>query len=490
MTINKKLALSVGTIASIATPIAAAVSCAEIHYLDADDKDSAVIIGGANGHDDKGFMQGAYDGLQDSIKDKSNNLNIYGEVKAMNDGPQEADKAIKAATTAGAYSMWGIGFQFAFLNDYASMSKYKDRQFVALDATVVDSHWAPVSGFLSPNKNMTTVAYKAEQSSFLMGVGTGMYLTKHFDEYSNNGLRAAIYGGSPFGAVQAMMDGYYNGIAWFNSHLAKDDAHKVQIIGRSGKDDYYVGGFSPTERGLSKAQEFIAEDVDIMFPVAGGQVSQAVTAIKTSNKKNIKLVGVDSDQAKVYGGVQGKMFIGSSLKDTRQTARLISKTLFKKGYNAATDAGVLDSATGLKMGENNFVGLEHGYVSITGRTLQNAHSIYEGQYTDFYLGDETDFVNGTPQTLAKQKAAFEAMFKPASAADYPNMTTTVSSDDTALGFKASSGYRNAFEYLWDENGAPMKAAKSATINKVGAYPWKPYPNGLTTPENTKVDPTP
>lgn len=355
--------LALSGIGAIVAPIAATVSCgANVDKLDPSKKDSVVMVVGSVGHEDKGFLQGAYDGAQKIIKSKIG-LENYRQVKIPTSSIPDAKKGATSAILAGGYTILGVGYQYpTFFNGKDYAGKYKDRVFIGIDGTTVDSSFKPLAKLLD---NVINVAFKAEQSSFLAGVSAGLYLAAHYDTYKDGGLKVGSYGGSAYSTVTDMIVGFMRGIAFYNDKLAKDDSHKVEFIGWNGSSNGFADGFAPSPAGTAKSKALISKGADVIFPVAGGQVSTTVDAIKSTPGSKVKLIGVDSDQNKVFGK-DGNIFITSSMKDTSRATEEALKAVYKK-------------PSLVKMGMNNFVGLAGGFLrlaegqiaSIKGKSLKD-----------------------------------------------------------------------------------------------------------------------
>lgn len=351
-----KILLAAGTVVATAAPIASVIACgsgdSSVVSWNPAAKNSAVLVGGTTGHDDKGFLQSTYDGLQDVMKVDNSKLTVYGEIKAASSADAEYQKAARSALINGAYSVWGAGYQYASFNGAEFSDKYPNREFFALDATITNESYQPIQ----PKANVTAFDFKGGESSFIAGIATGFYLTEHYSTFSADGLKVGTFGGQGFAPVKEMMQGFINGVKYFNNTFAADDAHKISVVkAGSTEADQFADGFQPSPAGLAKAQTLINGGADVIFPVAGGQVSQAVNAIKAATGKTIKLVGVDVDQASVFGADGGQYFIGSSLKNMRKVTHDLANALFN---------GV-DLPTGFALHKQNHGTLTEGYVGVT-----------------------------------------------------------------------------------------------------------------------------
>ena len=392
----KKGLILITKIGAVAAPIVPVISCGkkEVEY-DPTKQDSVIMIVGQAGHDDKGFLQGGYDGSQKAVKDISK-LKIYGEMKISNSSIPVAKEGTNNALQAGAYVILGVGFQYpTFFNTKDFAEKYKDREFIALDGQI--------SGIL--NSNVTSVAFKAEQAAFLGGVATGLFLAKNYDTYkSNGGLIAGAFGGGKYPTVKDMITGFIHGLAYYNDNLAKTPGYKVKFAGWNGEDNGFTGGFVPNATSTTKSKTLLSKHVDVVFPVAGGQVSSMVDAIKAMKSKT-KIIGVDSDQNKVFGA-DGDMFVTSALKNTKTAAYEALKAIYK-----------VEGAK-IKKGENNVVGL-------TGRFVGLAKGVLGSD--DFKGTALQEIIKGSKINTASTKTVFEQLTS--SANDIYTYASTLTSTD-------------------------------------------------------------
>ena len=338
----KKILTKMAVLGTIASPAISTIACGtEAEALDPAKKDSVIQIVGPNGHKDKGFNQGAYDGAQDAIKTIPG-LKSWRESKAKNSETSSAKEGVNKALQAGAYIILGTGYQYPqFINGKDYAGKYPNREFIGIDGAVQGD----------VKKNVIAISFKAQQSSFLAGVATGLFLAKNYETYkTDGGLKVGAFGGGAFPPIKDMLTGFMMGLAYYNDKLAKDRDHKVKFIGWNGEENGFTGGFTASAKSIATAKGLIAKKADVVFPVAGGQVTSMVDAIKTSNAKT-KIVGVDSDQEVAFGQ-DGNHFITSSLKSTRVAALEALKAIYQV------------QGARIKKGQNNLVGLEGGFIGI------------------------------------------------------------------------------------------------------------------------------
>ena len=153
---------------------------------------------------------------------------------------------------------------------------------------IVDCSYA--TGCLTGTKepNIDQLTYNTVQDGFLGGyLAAGMTKTG----------KVATFGGIELPTVTIYMDGYWDGVQYYNS---KHGTH-VQVLGwnETTQKGSFTGDFTNQTKGQTLTQTFISEGADIIFPVAGNVGLGAAKAVQSadasagSNKVNMMWVDVD-----------------------------------------------------------------------------------------------------------------------------------------------------------------------------------------------------
>jgi len=184
---------------------------------------------------------------------------------------------------------------------------------------IVDCSYATqcLTGTKEPNIDQLT--YNTVQDGFLGGyLAAGMTKTG----------KVATFGGIELPTVTIYMDGYWDGVQYYNS---KHGTH-VQVLGWSEKTQKgsFTGDFTNQTKGQTLTQTFISEGADIIFPVAGNVGLGAAKAVQQANsaaggdKVNMEWVDVDgcvsAAQYCNYFITSVEKGIVASVKDTVQSA--------------------------------------------------------------------------------------------------------------------------------------------------------------------------
>ena len=153
---------------------------------------------------------------------------------------------------------------------------------------IVDCSYA--TGCLTGTKepNIDQLTYNTVQDGFLGGyLAAGMTKTG----------KVATFGGIELPTVTIYMDGYWDGVQYYNS---KHGTH-VQVLGwnEQTQKGSFTGDFTNQTKGQTLTQTFISEGADIIFPVAGNVGLGAAKAVQSadqaagSDKVNMEWVDVD-----------------------------------------------------------------------------------------------------------------------------------------------------------------------------------------------------
>ena len=188
--------------------------------------------------------------------------------------------------------------------------------------------------------NVDALVFNTVQDAFLGGyLAAGMTKTG----------KVATFGGQEFPTVTIYMDGYWDGVQYYNQ---KHGTH-VQVLGWDEKTQKgsFTGDFTNQTKGQTLTQTFISEGADIIFPVAGNvglgaaKAVQQADAAAGSQKVNMEWVDLDGC---ISAATYCKYFITSVLK----------------GETLAVKTAVLAAAGGSFKGGHYIGTLANGGVSL------------------------------------------------------------------------------------------------------------------------------
>lgn len=235
----------------------------------------ACMVSDAGGFDDKSFNQTSHKGLLDAkaklgiqIKDvqSSTNSDFAPNVKAM------VDAKCKIVVT--------VGFLLADVTKAAAESN-PDVKFAIVDFAYTDD-----AGKNTAPANLKGLLFNTGEPAFLAGYAAA--------SLSQTG-KVGTYGGLKIPSVTVFMDGFAQGVKYYNEKKGKD----VQLLGWSdeSKDGQFIPGANPFENvagGKQVAETLVSQGADVIMPVAGPAGEGALQVAQASGGK-VAAIWVDTD---------------------------------------------------------------------------------------------------------------------------------------------------------------------------------------------------
>lgn len=198
------------------------------------------------------------------------------------------------------------------------------------------------------NKNLAGLQYDAEQAGLMASLSAAAWLIAHAKEYGGyNNLKMSTYGGIDIPPVTNYMYGFYWGIQLLNTQgsspiktevtnwvkkMNPEFDQDLPHIGFVESGSQFTGNFDQASSS-SKALNgnLVSQGANVIFPVAGPQTSDTLSAI-TSQGKNYKVIGVDTDQALQYTE-SADYFLTSALKDIPNSVEYMLWRAAGDGYD-------------------------------------------------------------------------------------------------------------------------------------------------------------
>jgi basic membrane protein A and related proteins len=153
---------------------------------------------------------------------------------------------------------------------------------------IVDCSYASDCLTGAKETNIDQLVFNTVQDGFLGG-----YLAAGLTKTG----KVATFGGEDFGTVTIYMDGFWDGVQYYNSKHGT----KVQVLGwnEQTQKGSFTGDFTNLTKGQTLTQTFITEGADIIFPVAGSVGQGAATAVKDADNaagsQKVNMFWVDTD---------------------------------------------------------------------------------------------------------------------------------------------------------------------------------------------------
>jgi basic membrane protein A len=283
-----------------------------------DKKYKACMVTDIGGIDDKSFNTSAWAGLQEAKKQNDNIDITYVASRAQAD----YEVNLTQFTNQKCDFILAVG---GLMSDATSKiaKAHPDQQFGIVDSTL-------------PESNVYPMQFDTAQAAFQAGyLAAGMSKTG----------KVATYGGLPIPPVTIFMDGFADGVAYYNKAKGKN----VQVLGwdKATQKGSFANSFEKQDEGKKVSDALVAQGADIIMPVAGGAGLGTTAAAQASNGK-YSVIWVDADGC-----------------EATQNCPVMLTTVLKNIKDAVKDA-VLKAAGGEKLqAKPGFVGtLANNGVSI------------------------------------------------------------------------------------------------------------------------------
>ena len=145
-----------------------------------------------------------------------------------------------------------VGFLMGAATEAAAKA-HPNQKFAIVDCSYASGC---ITGAKEPN--IDQLVFNTVQDGFLGGyLAAGMTKTG----------KVATFGGIELPTVTIYMDGFWDGVQYYNSQHHKN----VQVLGWNEKTQKgsFTGDFTNQTKGQTLTQTFISEGADVIFPVAG-----------------------------------------------------------------------------------------------------------------------------------------------------------------------------------------------------------------------------
>jgi basic membrane protein A len=265
---------------------------------------NACMVLDTGGVDDRSFNQSSWQGIQDAQKA---NPAIKGSYVASN-SQNDYIPNLNAEVAKGCTSIIAVGgLMFDAVKSVSAANA--TQQFAEIDAP-------------STGPNVYGIQFNTAQGGFLGG-----YLAAAM---TKTGV-VATYGGLNIPPVTIYMDGFWEGVQYYNKAKGKT----VKVLGwdeTNQKGGTFAASFIDQNKGKSITQAFIQQKADVIFPVAGGTGLGSGAAAQASGGK-VSVLWVDTDgcvSAQQYCAV----FLSSVMKGLAS-----SVTSYVNGLAAGTAKG-------------------------------------------------------------------------------------------------------------------------------------------------------
>jgi len=237
----------------------------------------ACMVSDSGGFDDKSFNETSYKGVTDAKAD----LGIQ-EKHVQSTGAGDYDTNVQSMVDAGCNIIIGVGFNLAQAIAASAQTN------PSINYALVDSAGADAQGNPVDLPNLKPLVFNTNEAAFLGG-----YLAASI---SKTGI-VATYGGMALPSVTIYMDGYAQGIQYYNQQKGANVQLLGWKVGATQADGTFATGQNPfgdVSQGQTLAQTQIAAGADVLFPVAGNTGTGTLQAAQDSGGK-VSALWVDTD---------------------------------------------------------------------------------------------------------------------------------------------------------------------------------------------------
>jgi len=228
------------------------------------------IVSDMGGFDDKSFNQLSFEGATAAAKSLDVKL-----TQVESNAETDYTPNVESLVSQGCTTIVAVGFALSAATVDAAKAN-PETDFILVDDAADNDHDGKADA-----ENVKPLLYNTAEAAFLAG-----YLSAG---YSKAG-KVGTFGGMEFPTVTIFMDGFKQGVDYYN----KENGKSVAVVGWDGKTGSFTGGFEANQEAKSVATNILDQGVDVIMPVGGPIYQSALQAIKESNK-DVALVGVDAD---------------------------------------------------------------------------------------------------------------------------------------------------------------------------------------------------
>lgn len=230
------------------------------------------MVSDAGGFDDKSFNQLGYEGLLRAADE----LGVE-PVTVQSDSESDYGPNITSLVDQECTLIITVGFALSAATVEAAQAN-EDIDFVIIDDAADNDFDGTVDA-----PNIKPILFDTAQAAFLGGYAAASY---------SQAKKVGTFGGQPFPTVTIFMDGFAQGVDYWNSE--KGDTVEVLGWNRESQDGVFTGGFSANQDAINSAQGLVDQGVDVLLPV-GGPIYQSAASVIRDSGREIAMLGVDAD---------------------------------------------------------------------------------------------------------------------------------------------------------------------------------------------------
>jgi basic membrane protein A len=300
-------------------------------------KTLACEVTDTGGVNDRSFNASAYLGLKEAAKVSSS---IKTEVQSTpSDGTESTYQTeIGSFVSQKCSLIITVGFLMSDATWNAAQQNPKDH-FTQVDNGNASpgNDGVAVKPYKGTAKNILGLTYETQQDAFLGGYEAAAYAVAH----NATAPKVATYGGEQFSSVTYYMDGFYDGVQYYNTNMKPKVP--VTVLGWNEKTQKgtFINSFTDAATASTDTTADLSQGATTIFPVAGADGLGTTAAVTTWNKAHTlqaNVEWVDTDGC-VNDPSNCNLFLNS----------------VTKGVTASVKAAVLEQAEG-KFAGGDYIG--------------------------------------------------------------------------------------------------------------------------------------
>jgi basic membrane protein A and related proteins len=261
------------------------------------------------------------------IDDRSFNASAWAGIQAAKAEASNIDPKYVASTAEADYEPNLRQFTTQKCNFILAVGGLMADATKKVAAENTSSQFGIVDSKIAGATNVFPMQFATDEAAFLAG-----YLAAG---YSKSG-KVATYGGLKISPVTVFMDGFVDGVAYYNKQKGKS----VTVLGwdKAKQNGTFSESFTDQNKGKSITNTFVAQGADIILPVAGGTGLGSGDVAKASGGK-VSVIWVDQDGCK-SAAQYCDVFLTTVVKNITDAVKQAVVT-GAKGQPLAADPGYL-----------------------------------------------------------------------------------------------------------------------------------------------------
>jgi basic membrane protein A len=270
------------------------------------------MVSDSGGFNDASFNQLGKAGLDEAAEELGVEANAVQSDAETDFGPN-----LTNLVNQGCSIIVTVGFLLADATK-AAAEENPDVDFAIIDDASIDAD------------NVKPLTFNTSEAAFLAGYAAA--------SYSKTGT-VGTFGGLQIPTVTIFMDGFADGVAYYNEQKQKD----VKVIGWdvASQTGSFTGGFAQGVEAKTAAQTLIDQNADVILPVGGPIFLSAGEAIRDAGKE-IALIGVDADAYETAPDLKD-LFLTSILKGIQVGVSDVVSAAGEGEFSAEPYVGTLEN---------------------------------------------------------------------------------------------------------------------------------------------------